>query len=212
MDEQIIARRSVLKYFGILAATSAGREFLQSWLSPSKTEAADAAAVTPHSMHHAQAQSSAAPYHPQFFNPHEFETVETLSDIIIPRDETPGAKEARVADYIDFVVFSAAEFKPGLQQQWTAGLALLDKLSKRQYGSPFTQITAGQREALLEEISLPERDSAKQHAGFEFYRLVKEMTVEGFYTSRVGLIDVLGYKGLTFLSDFPGCTHPEHQS
>jgi hypothetical protein len=31
------------------------------------------------------------------------------------------------------------------------------------------------------------------------------MTVEGFYTSRVGLIDVLGYKGLAILSEFPGC-------
>jgi hypothetical protein len=36
--------------------------------------------------------------------------------------------------------------------------------------------------------------------------------VEGFYTSRVGLVDVLGYKGLAFLSEFPGCTHPEHQT
>ena len=46
----------------------------------------------------------------------------------------------------------------------------------------------------------------------EFYRLVKEMTVEGFYSSRVGLMDVLEYKGLTFLPEFPGCTHPEHQT
>jgi len=37
------------------------------------------------------------------------------------------------------------------------------------------------------------------------------MTVEGFYTSEVGLIDVLEFQGNTYLSEFPGCTHPEHQ-
>src|SRR5439155_510231 len=68
------------------------------------------------------------------------------------------------------------------------------------------------RETLLTEMSSPERDHTAQHPGFAFYRLIKSMTVEGFYTSRVGLIDVLGYKGLDALSEFPGCTHPEHQT
>jgi len=36
------------------------------------------------------------------------------------------------------------------------------------------------------------------------------MTVRAFYTSRVGLIDVLEYKGNTYLTEFPGCAHPEH--
>ena len=50
-----------------------------------------------------------------------------------------------------------------------------------------------------------------QHEGYGFFRLVKEMTVEGFYTSKVGLIDVLDYQGMNYMSEFPGCTHPEHQ-
>jgi len=60
----------------------------------------------------------------------------------------------------------------------------------------------------------PERDrgAGPKHPGYAFYQLVKGMTVEGFYTSRIGLIDVLEYQGLTFLSEFPGCTHPEHQT
>jgi hypothetical protein len=66
--------------------------------------------------------------------------------------------------------------------------------------------------ALLTEMSLPEHDSNARHEGFAFYQRVKEMTVEGFYTSKIGLVDVLGYRGRTFLTEFPGCTHPEHQS
>ena len=60
-------------------------------------------------------------------------------------------------------------------------------------------------------MSLLEHNPKASHPGFAFYRLVMEMTVEGFYTSCVGVIDVLEYQGLTYLNEFPGCTHPEHQ-
>ena len=148
----------------------------------------------------------------QFFKPDEFRTVEILTEMIIPTDDQPGAKEARVADYIDFVVYSAAEFEPSLQKQWNAGLGVLDELSRKKYGKSFSDITPSQREELLTEMSVPERDPKARHPGFPFYRLLKGMTLEAFFTSKVGLIDFLEYKGLTFLTDFPGCTHPEHQT
>jgi hypothetical protein len=154
---------------------------------------------------------NAAPYVPRFFKPDEFKTVEALTEQILPSDDTPGAKEARVAHYIDFVVSAAAEFKSTLQREWTEGLRLLDQLSRDKYQRGFHEIPSSHQETLLKEMSLPEHRPGVSHPGFNFYRLVKEMTVEGFYTSRVGLIDVLGYKGLAVLSDFPGCTHPEHQ-
>jgi len=68
-----------------------------------------------------------------------------------------------------------------------------------------------ERENLLSEISLPQRDPRALHEGYAFFRLVKNMTVEGFYTSRIGLIEVLDYQGMDYKSEFPGCTHPEHQ-
>src|SRR2546429_3635504 len=147
-----------------------------------------------------------------FFDKDELSAVEALTELIIPTDESPGAKEAQVARYIDFIVSAAAEFNPSLQHQWTEGLQLLDRLSREKYRSSFHEISARDKEKLLEEMSLPEHDAGQTHPGYEFYRLVKEMTVEGFYTSRVGLIDVLGYKGLSALGEFPGCTHPEHQT
>ena len=165
-------------------------------------------------MHHMDsppAQSDTASYSPRFFKPDEFRTVEVLTELIIPTDDTPGAKEAQVARYIDFVVSAAAEFRPSLQGEWTQGLQLLDRLSRNKYQGPFYEISAAHQEALLVAMSLPERERGASHPGFGFYSLVKDMTVEGFYTSRVGLIDVLGYKGLAILSEFQGCTHPEHQ-
>jgi gluconate 2-dehydrogenase gamma chain len=218
MSDQLISRRSSFKYLGLLAATAAGREFLAKWL-PSASSLSGAPGrgdlVSMPGMHHGPPPPQPAePYTPQFCKPDEFETVQILTEMIIPTDDKPGAREAQVANYIDFVVFSAAEFEPTLQRDWSEGLRWLDRESKRRYGKPFRQMAASDREQLMMDMSLPERDSSapRTRPGFSFYRLVKEMTVEGFYSSRVGLIDVLEYQGLTFLSDFPGCTHPEHQT
>jgi hypothetical protein len=43
-----------------------------------------------------------------------------------------------------------------------------------------------------------------------FFRLLKNLTADGYYTSRVGLVDELGYQGNTILPEFPSCTVPEH--
>jgi gluconate 2-dehydrogenase gamma chain len=43
-----------------------------------------------------------------------------------------------------------------------------------------------------------------------FFRLVKNLTADGYYTSRVGLLDELGYAGNTALAKFPACSVPEH--
>ncbi len=212
MAEQVIARRKALKYLGLLTASAAGREFLAGWLPRASAAPGPRDMVAVPGMHHAPPPSEpAGAYVPHFFKPEEFETVEVLTEMIIPRDDKPGAREAQVASYIDFVVFSAAEHEPDLQKEWADGLALLDRISKENYGRAFRGISAAERERLLLAMSLPERDASARHPGFSFYQLVKEMTVEGFYSSRLGLIDVLEYQGLAYLSEFPGCTHPEHQ-
>ena len=42
------------------------------------------------------------------------------------------------------------------------------------------------------------------------FRLLKNLTADGYYTSRVGLLEELGYTGNTMLASFPACTVPEH--
>ena len=76
------------------------------------------ASVTISAMHHEiQEPQPVATYSPQFFDADEFRTVEILAAMIIPTDDAPGAKEAQVANYIDFVVFSAAEFEPAVAEE-----------------------------------------------------------------------------------------------
>ncbi len=214
MNNREVSRRGALKYLGLLAASAAGREFLASWL-PTLGVRADGQndLATIHAMSHSNPEAeAAAPYLPQFFKPDQFSTVELLAEMILPTDDEPGAKEAKVGDYIDFVVFSAREFEPSLQREWIDGLSLLDRESHKQFSKPFRMASDADRAKLLTNMSLPERDPKAHHEGYGFFRLVKNMTVEGFYTSRVGLIDVLNYPGMNYMAEFSGCTHPEHQS
>ncbi len=211
MKEELVARRSALKYLALLTATAAGRDFLAQWLPTASAATGPRDPGNLHGTHRPPPEEPAPPSVLQFFTPEESRTVEILTEMIIPADDAPGAKEAQVARYIDFVVYSAREHMPELQKRWTEGFRWLEQFSKEKYGNPFREMDAREREQLLTEMSLPEHDPKAEHPGFNFYRLVKDMTVEGFYTSRIGLLQVLEYKGLAYLPDFPGCTHPEHR-
>lgn len=183
------------------ATVAGGPEFFSAW-----TRAAEA--VTTHDHAHA---SSAPPdphdwkaYQPKFFSNEEFRNLETFSATLIPTDDTPGAREAFVAPFVDFVVHAAAEYAPDMQQHWRKAMDWL-----RSQG--FLEMPPEQQAQFVERISAPERDSSKLRGdGFKTYLLIKEMTVHAFYTSRVGLVEALEYKGLAYLTEFPACTHPEH--
>src|SRR5207245_1080948 len=81
----------------------------------------------------------------------QYATLEALVEAIIPADDrSPGAKEARVADYFDLVL---SEAQPSLKQEWLEGLAALDEEATSRFGKPFVRLDAGQVEALLTDIS-----------------------------------------------------------
>jgi gluconate 2-dehydrogenase gamma chain len=135
----------------------------------------------------------------------DFRNLDAFTAILIPTDDTPGAREAHVTAFIDFVVNAAAEYAPEIQNDWRNAMDWLR-------AHHFAQLPAGQQLSLVQRISEPEHDASSNEEGFSVYRLIKEMTVHAFYTSRIGLIDVLEYKGLAYLTEFPGCNHPEHHA
>ncbi len=143
------------------------------------------------------------PSKPTFFQPAEFQMVEALSERIIPRTDTPGAKDAGVALLIDKAVVA----RPAAGTMCRAGLADLNALSSDSYGATFVALKPEQQIALLTPLSL-ETDSSLG----KFFTLVKDMTVDAYYKTEAGLKTELGWHGNTYLESFPGCDHPEHQS
>jgi hypothetical protein len=160
---------------------------------------------------HGQAAKTAtkeAPYKAKFFNADQMALIATISELIIPTDEhSEGAKAAKVHEFIDLMISeSSAETK----KTWTDGLTAMDKLSLGKNDAPFNKATKDQQIAILTEISKNEAKPQTQEE--KFFKTIKNMTVDGYYTSEIGIHKELQYKGNTYLKEFKGCTHPEHQS
>lgn len=147
------------------------------------------------------AQKAAAP---KFFTAKEMATVSVISELIIPTDDhSPGAIAAEVPAFIDLMVSEApAETK----QLWRDGLAAVDKKAD----GDFAKAAQDKQIAVLTEIS--KNEAKPQTLEERFFRAVKNMTIDGYYTSEIGIKKELRYKGNTYLKEFKGCTHPEHQS
>jgi gluconate 2-dehydrogenase gamma chain len=143
---------------------------------------------------------SSQDYQPKFFDTEDFAALQAFTEILIPTDETPGAREARCAQFIDFVLASAED---GPRDQWRHAMRAL-----REAG--FHSAGAAQREALVEVISRAERQRITPHPAYFAYRLIKQQNTFAFYTSRTGMIDVLDYRGNSYNPSFPACDHPEH--
>jgi hypothetical protein len=131
----------------------------------------------------------------------QFATLEVLVDAIIPTDDrSPGAKQARVADYVDLLL---SEGDRQLTLQWIGGLAALDADAMSRFRAPFSRLSAGQLDSILQTISRNER--APQTALETFFVMAKQATIRGYYTSEIGIHQDLRYKGNQFLREFVGC-------
>jgi hypothetical protein len=115
----------------------------------------------------------------RFFTPEEFAALDELTEFIIPTDERGGgAKAARVAEFMDRVLAEAEEQKE--RDEFRAGLA------------PYVTASSAEREALLAKASANEMKPTT--AEEKFFRTLKEQTIHGYYTSKIG-IEALDYKG-----------------
>ena len=150
-----------------------------------------------------------AVYHPLFFSVPEYALIDCLTDIIIPNDTTPGAHEAGVSEFIDLMVSR----DPQLQRDFRRGLNWLETHSRATHGKPFLKLSAEQQVALLEPLAYKAKFRKGEERGREFFDLLREYTVMGFYTSEIGLRQ-LDFPGFKFYAESPACPHvddPEHR-
>jgi hypothetical protein len=145
---------------------------------------------------------------PKFFTAEELATITIISDLIIPTDErSPGAKEAGVPEFIDLMVSESPE---EIKAAWREGLKAIDEKCQRDCSTNFRSATPEQQIALLKEISKNERQP--KTAPERFFWRIKNLTIDGYYTSEIGIQKDLRYQGNAYLKEFKGCTHPEHQA
>jgi hypothetical protein len=135
MSAPLVTRRNALKALG----ATAGAATILPWLSDEGLAA------------FADVQKAGAAPVLRVLTPAQYVTVERLVEAIIPTDErSPGAKDARVADYMDLLLAEADE---GLRKDWLAGLAALEAEATKRFGRAFAKLDPAQTDALLTDIS-----------------------------------------------------------
>lgn len=150
------------------------------------------------------APAKKAPAKLKFFTAAEIAAIGEISELIIPADErSGGAKAAEVPAFIDLMVSESPQENKDL---WRKGLAAMDTKA----GGSFAKAAKDKQIALLTEVSKNEMKPITLEE--RFFKAAKNMTIDGYYTSKIGIHDELKYKGNTYLREFKGCTHPEHQS
>jgi hypothetical protein len=199
MAGQSLERREVLR---ILATASVAAQFpgFSRWAFACEHVRADSS------------QIKNASYLPKFFTAAEYGTVERLTEMIIPSDSGPsdggpngggaGAREAGVSEFVDFIVWSDSS----LQYKFRFGLGWLDAHSERLHSRTFMGLEPDQQNEILRRLAYKKEFRDGEEDGRVFFRVMREYTVMGFYTSRVGL-EELDYPGLKFYSESPSCPH-----
>ena len=212
MGGQGVERRDVLRYLGIAGVAATFPGFSKWAFACPQEHAALAPAVRPDS------------YSPLFLTSEQYRMVEHLTEMIIPEDDTPGAKQAGVAEFIDFMLANrvpvsggreirstsdAIEAGTDAQARFVFGLDWVNARCQSEFARPFMQCTADQQHGLLEEFAYKSKFTPTTEAGRAFFQMVRDYTVVGYYTTKIGL-ETLGYPGLQSVwPSMPGCSHPD---
>jgi len=161
-----------------------------------------------------EAQAQTGPgYKLRTLNPHQNATVVVMTDLIIPETDTPGAKAARVNEFIDVILTEWAT--PEERQNFLQGLEGVDKQSQELFGKTFVEATPVQQLTLLramDDFAAMERGDTRQRHGntvpeFDtqlkgnFYDIFRGITLHGYYTSEIGFTQELK------LQIIPGAQH-----
>ena len=119
-------------------------------------------------------------------DPHQDATVTAVADLLIPATDTPGAKAARVNEFID--VLLADWMTDEARGRFLAGLADLDVRSRAAFGKDFVDGAAADQVrllTLLEDDALRVKDQPGSHPE-PFFHTIKRLTMYGYYTSELG--------------------------
>lgn len=134
---------------------------------------------------------------PTFFTHGQALLVSVIAEIIIPSDGTPGAKDARVPEYIEDMVSQV--FSESQRTRFMNGLKYYDESARVANGKIFVQCNPQQQFDLVQQFNT---EALQNNSGSSFL-LMKQLTLRGFCTSEIGATQVLQY--LQVPGKYEGC-------
>lgn len=136
----------------------------------------------------------ATPSVAKLFEPDMQNYLGEIAETILPATSTPGAKAAGVGEFIPVMVRDC--YTPEHQQVFLEGLNTINKLSKEKYQQDFEKLTAEQKTELFISLDQEQKDYQKskaEDAAPHYFRMMKELTLLGFFTSKEGATKALRY-------------------
>ena len=184
------SRRAVLKSLGMSVAVG-------SVLRVIPLEAAE------HAHHIIEAETAAGAYTPKFFDAHTYQTLQALCDVIIPPDaDSGGAVEGGAPQFIDLLASENSDYQKPLKDF----LTWIDAECSKRYGKPWIECEMAQQMEILDLVAYRKNADQDPSLAWPVYNFgfLRNFVADGFFTSKIG-IRYLGYKGNTYLAEFPGC-------
>lgn len=120
--------------------------------------------------------------------------LDEVADTILPETRTPGAKAAGVGPFIAVMVADA--YSPSEQRVFLDGLQTLERACQAMHGRRFLDATPAERLALVERLDREQYDSmqaGRPGAPTHYFRMIKELTLLGYFTSEIGYTQAMRY-------------------
>jgi hypothetical protein len=146
---------------------------------------APAAATQKTQLENTDAALEAEEKKPRFFDNHQLSTVAILADLIIPRTDTPGARDALVHQHLDEILFVSPR---NIGTSFLEGLSWLDGYCLQSERKPFNQLGAADQTKIL--ILLLDTDNESLRPGHEFALRMKQWTARIYYSTQDGQQDL----------------------
>lgn len=128
---------------------------------------------------------------PLFLKKFEIDLVSSVADTLLPTTETPGALEVHVPEFIDLMLND--NFSKDDQTAFREGLEEFTVTIEMEYEEKFEKCSTKQKRTILNVIEDPDNEKFSTNAKVSFYRLIKELTILGFYTSEYVMNNMLDY-------------------
>jgi hypothetical protein len=128
------------------------------------------------------------------FNQYQVAYLNEVADTILPTTGTPGAKAANVGSFMAVMVLDC--YTPADQQIFIKGISTIDDESRKMFDKKFLDCSASQRTALLTTLDNEQKkynQTKKPADPNHYFRMVKQLTLLGYFTSEIGCTQALRY-------------------
>ena len=127
--------------------------------------------------------------------------VADIAERIIPKSDTPGAKDVGVDAFIDMLLNGYMEKEE--VQAFLTGLGQVDSVAKSLHGDNFSSLKPEEQDAVLTALAKEADKLEGEERNMAFFPKMKELTISGYFTSELVAEKHLNYQPIP--GDFIGC-------